>query len=94
LKNFSGFDFFSKKGLDNRFSVVLKLSTASNGKQFFTEIILMSQSWIHTNETFKGSAAILGMRCGSGLNAALCAGFEPTNYQPKTGGLDRLGRKS
>jgi hypothetical protein len=73
---------------------VLKLSPASNEKQIFSEIILMSQSWIHTNETFTGSPAILGMRLACGLNASLCANFEQTNYQPKTeGGSDRLGRE-
>lgn len=55
----------------------------------------MSQSWIHTNESFTGSAAILGMRSVCSLNASLCASFEQTNYQPKPeGGLDRLGRQS
>jgi hypothetical protein len=92
LKLFSFFLIFFKKTLDRRFLVVLKLSTASDEKQNFLGDISMSQNWIHTNQITICPAAY-GMRFGRSLSAGLCVNFENSEYQPKQGGLDRLGRK-
>lgn len=52
----------------------------------------MSRSWTPTNQILNGSPAHREMRRGGSLSAGLRAGFENSNYQPKTVGLDRLGR--
>jgi hypothetical protein len=54
----------------------------------------MTQNWIHTNQTTIGSPAACEMRFSARLSrAGLCVSFENSNYQPKPGELDRLGRK-
>lgn len=53
----------------------------------------MPQSWIHTNRKTMGFAANIEMRFSRSLSAGVCAKFENSDYQPTTGGLDRLGRK-
>ncbi len=58
-------------------------------KQIFLEIILMIQSWVHTNRIQNGSPAIFRMRLETSLCVDLCAGGDESNYQPKHGGLDR-----
>jgi hypothetical protein len=51
------------------------------------------QSWIHTNQTTKGSTAGKEMRFNLSLSAGLCGNFENSDYQPKAVGLDRTVRK-
>jgi hypothetical protein len=60
----------------------------------FLEIIIVIQTWIHTNWRTTGApAARIEMRFSGSLSlvAGLCANIENSNYQPKQGGLDRLG---
>jgi len=51
------------------------------------------QTWIHTNRKQTGSPARLEMRFSGSLSVSLCANIENSDYQPKTVGQDRLGRK-
>lgn len=53
----------------------------------------MLRSWTQTNKIQNGSPAHREMLFGNSLTVGLCAGFENSNYQPKTVGLDRLGVK-
>lgn len=54
----------------------------------------MTQSWIHTNLRLIDCPAAIEMRTSGSLSATgLCVSFENSSYQPKQGGLDRLGRK-
>jgi hypothetical protein len=86
---------YFQKLLDKHFKVVLKLSTVRRkcGQKFLGDNFLMPQSWIHTNRKTIGFAANNEMRNSRSLSAGVCANFENSDYQPTTGGLDRLGRK-
>jgi len=54
----------------------------------------MTQSWIHTNQRTRVTAAAIEMRFSGCLSAnGLCVSFENSGYQPKPNGLERLGRK-
>ena len=53
----------------------------------------MIHTWCQTIRRTMGSKAATEMRFSASLPVGLCAGFENLNYQPKPGGLDRLGRK-
>ncbi|HMS38737.1 MAG TPA: hypothetical protein PKE69_00690 [Pyrinomonadaceae bacterium] len=54
----------------------------------------MVHIWTQTIVQTIDSPATREMRYSRSLSAELCANFENTNYQPKTVGLDRLGRKN
>jgi hypothetical protein len=51
------------------------------------------QSWIHTNQTTIACPAPSEMRFAGSMSAGFVVNFENSDYQPKQGGLDRLGRK-
>ncbi|MEP6903272.1 MAG: hypothetical protein ABJA66_16205 [Actinomycetota bacterium] len=53
----------------------------------------MLQSWIQTSRKTTDFAAHIEMRLSRSLSAGVCANFENSDYQPTSGGLDRLGRK-